>query len=288
MVRQIRGALSLSLALLALLGCSSITHPWRTSPPPAVPLENADLIWQRLQERRAQFQDFKGLASVRVRTATQWGGLDETAVVLQRFDALRIEGIGPVGQPLFLLIADRERLELYAPREAQLLTGASSAANFLRLFGIALEPQALQYLLLGDVPLSALPTGGLLRYLGRDNLYLWQGQVPQQSPLYRVWFEPYEFHPVRIEVEDPPGQVMLQVRYEMFQQFGPLLLPSLVTIAQPGTARRVIWTYKDVQINTGVQPALLRMRVPPGTRRIAIEDLALPDVETLPRVVTSP
>jgi hypothetical protein len=241
-------------------------------------------VWEHLAARRQALENLKGLARVRLRGSIRDATLDDAVVVLQGFEAIRLEGIGPVGQPLFLLIADAHRLEFYAPQEGRLLTGAASAENLLRLFGIALTPMTLQYVLMGDVPLATLPTAGAFTYRRRENLYLWQGQAPSQPQSYRIWFEPYDLHPVRFEMEDAGGQLVLQVWYEEFQRFNGFMMPYRITLAQPTVGRRVVWQYKEAQLNAGVAPALFRMRVPVGTTRMAIEELPKPEGDTLPSI----
>jgi len=284
MARLVCGALSLGTLLLWLAGCHSIPNPWQELPPPPTPLSSAAPVWEHLAVRRQALNNLKGLAQVRLRGSVRDATLDDAVVVLQDFEAIRLEGIGPVGQPLFLLIADSHQLSFYAPQEGRLLTGAASAENLLRLFGIALTPMTLQYVLMGDVPLATLPTAGAFTYRRRENLYLWQGQAPSQPQSYRIWFEPYDLHPVRFEMEDVGGQLVLQVWYEEFQRFNGFMMPYRITLVQPMVGRRVVWQYKDAQLNTGVAPALFRMRVPVGTARVAIEDLPKPEGGTLPSI----
>jgi hypothetical protein len=259
-------------------------NPWQGLPPPATVLTSAAPIWERLAARRQTLENLKGLARVQLRVHAQHATLEDAVVVLQGFETIRLEGIGPVGQPLFLLIADAHELALYAPQEGRLLTGAASAENLMRLFGIALTPTALQYVLSGDIPLPTLPTWGEFTYRGRDNLYLWQGQGPAPHQTCRIWFEPYDLSPVRFEIEEAGGQLVLQVWYEEFQRLEGYMMPSRITVAQPLVGRRVLWHYKEVQINAGVPPALFRMRVPGGTARLAIESLPEPEAETFPRI----
>src|SRR5215471_14048261 len=218
MVRLVCGTLSLGTVLLWLAGCHSIPNPWQALPPPATLLSEAAPVWEHLAARRQALDNLRGLAHVELRAGIQHATLDDAVVVLRRFEAIRLEAIGPVGQPLFLLIADAHQLSLYTPQEGRLLTGAASADNLMRLFGIALTPTALEYILMGDVPLVTLPTAGALAYRARENLYLWQGQVPPEPQSYRIWFEPYDSQPVRFEIEDAGGQLVLQVRCEDFQR----------------------------------------------------------------------
>ncbi len=284
MARLVCGALSLGTLLLWLAGCHSIPNPWQELPPPPTPLSSAAPVWEHLAARRQALNNLKGLAQVRLRGSVRDATLDDAVVVLQGFEAIRLEGIGPLGQPLFLLIADSHQLSFYAPQEGRLLTGAASAENLLRLFGIALTPMTLQYVLMGDVPLATLPIAGTFTYRRRENLYLWQGQAPSQPQLYRIWFEPYDLHPVRFEMEDAGGRPVLQVWYEEFQRFNGFMMPYRITLLQPTAGRRVIWQYKEAQLNTGVAPALFRMRVPVGTTRVALEELPKPEGDTLPSI----
>lgn len=284
MVRLVCGTLSLGTVLLWVAGCQSIPNPWQGLPPPATLLTGVAPVWEHLAARRQALHSLRGLAQVDLQAGIRHATVDDMVVVLQRFEAIRLEGIGPVGQPLFLLIADAHQLSLYTPQEGRLLTGAASAENLMRLFGIALTPTALEYILAGDVPLVTLPTAGAFAYRARENLYLWQGQVPPASQAYRIWFEPYDLQPVRLEMEDPGGQLVLQVWYEDFQRLDGLRVPYRITVVQPAVGRRVVWQYKEVQINTSLTQALFHMRVPAGTAREALEDLPAPEADALPRI----
>ena len=286
MVRLVCGTLSLGTVLLWVAGCHSIPNPWQGLPPPARLLSGAAPVWEHVAARRQAFGTLRGLAHVALRAGIRNVSLDDAVVVLQRFEAIRLEGYGPVSQLLFLLIADTHQLSLYAPQEGRLLSGAASAENLMRLFGIALTPTALQYILMGDVPLATLPTAGALAYRARDNLYLWQGQVPPEPQSYRIWFEPYDLHPVRFEMEDPGGQLVLQVWYEDFQRLQGFMMPYRITLVQPAVGRRVVWQYKAaVEINASLPQERFRMpALPVGTTRVAIEDLPAPEADTLPHI----
>ena len=241
MARLVSSVLSLSV-LLWLAGCQRIPNPWQELPPPPTLLSSAAPVWEHLAARRQALGTLRGLAQVRLRGSLRDATLDNAVVVLQGFEAIRLEGIGPVGQPLFLLIADVHQLSLYAPQEGRLLTGAASAENLLRLFGIALTPMTLQYILMGDVPLATLPNAnaGAFTYQRRENLYLWQGQASSQPQSYRIWFEPYDLHPVHFEMQDAGGQLVLQVWYEEFQRFQGFMMPYRITLVQPTLGRRAL------------------------------------------------
>jgi hypothetical protein len=165
------------------------------------------------------------------------------------------------------LIADAQRFSFYTPQDARLISGTASAQNLSQLLGIAVAPTVLQYVLVGDVPFDTLPETGTLTYRSRYNLYVWEGKGPEPWQECRIWFEPYHFQPVRFEITQLFGEVILQVQYEDFQPVGNLTLPRRIMMAQPAAEHQVVWHYTDVQLNTRVSSALFRMRVPPGTQR---------------------
>ena len=285
MVRLSRSVLRWSVLLLCLTGCQSLPiNPWASLPPPPSPLTSVAPVWEHLQTRRQTLDNLRGLARARLQVSTRDATLEEAVIVLQRFESLRLEGLGPLNQPLFLLIADAQRLALYAPQERRLLRGEASAENMTRLFGIAMTPSALQYVLAGDIPLHALPTVGTFAYQRRENLYFWQGQVPGQPLTYRMWFEPYDLHPVRFEADNIEGRLLLQIWYEDFRRVQGFRVPYRITLVQPIVGRQVVWEYRDVELNVQVLPSLFNMLVPAGTTQVEVESLLEPEADRLPRI----
>ncbi|MCZ6875242.1 MAG: DUF4292 domain-containing protein [bacterium] len=272
MVRRSSGVRSFCLLLALLLtGCPTPHGPWQTLPPPATILSTAEPVWQRLAARRHLFRNLKGLAQVRFESPEQRLTIRDMVVVLQGFDALRLEGIGPLGQPLFLMVARDTRFSLYMPRQARLISGTASAENLSRLFGLAVSPAVLRYVLIGDVPVAPFPTTGEFRYLPDHNLYVWAGHVPKHLHDYRIWFEPYGLNPVRFEIVQPPENVLLRVQYGDFRRLHNMTVPYRITIAQPLTEHRVVWHYREVQLNVEAPSSLFRVTVPVGTERIELD-----------------
>jgi hypothetical protein len=265
------GVLSLCGVLLLCVGCRGALSPQPTQTAAAPQLTTAEPLWQHLTLRRQTFRTLKGLAQAQFYAPTQNLAVDSVAVVWQHFAALRLEGLGSLGQPLFLLITDGQQFSYYTPQEARLVSGTASASNMERLFGLTLAPNALQYMLIGDIPLDPVPSGGTLGYLPKPDLYLWEGQAPQQSGRYRVWFAAAHRQPVRFEVEDILGRLVLRVQYENFRQVQDFTMPYHITVDQPLAEQRVVWRYSDVRINAEVLPALFHMRVPAGVERVELQ-----------------
>ena len=276
MGRLSRNAISLAVSLFLLGGCSGLRLFSPPDPPPPVPASvPAGPFWKHLTERRNALENLKGLARVRARTDKGSAALDDVVVVVRRAEALRLEGIGPFGQPLFLFITDGEWLALHMIRDNRLIVGPASARNLERLFGIAVAPQSLLRLLLGDIPLNPLPANGDLAYRKDERLYVWESTQPGSEPIYRVWFDPQRLHPVRFEMEDAAGSVVIRVNYGDFERHGDVLLPTRIDVIEPETQRQAVWRYTDVQVNTEVSANLFRVQPPPQTEiRVLKEDPA--------------
>ena len=267
MGRLSRNAISLVVSLFLLGGCSGL---WPFSPPepppPSLPASvPAGPFWKHLTERRNALENLKGLAQVQARTDKGSATLDDVVVVVRHAEALRLEGIGPFGQPLFLFVTDGEWLALHMIRKNRLVVGPASARNLERLFGIAVAPQALLRVLLGDIPLNPLPTDGDLAYREEERLYLWESTPSGPTANYRVWFHPQGLYPVRFEMEDASGSVVMRVNYDDFQRQEAILLPTRIDVVEPETQRQAVWLYTDVQLNTEVSADLFRVQPPPQT-----------------------
>ena len=268
MTRRCCYVLSLGFVLLGLVGCQD----FRSFPSPDMPprLSSTETIWQHLRVRRQSYTNLKGLAHVQLRLAKGGGTLDNTVVALDQFQRVRLEGIGPFGQPLFLMIAAEDRFSLYLPQESRVVEGANTANPLERLFGIAVDSKVLQHVLVGDLPFAVWPEPQPLTFLEAERLYMWEGQPPSEPWPYRVWIDPDRLLPVRFAILGVAGRVMLQVQYEEFRQLDGLTLPFKITLSQPQSDRWLSWDYQEVQLNQGVAAELFQLRVPPGTERVQL------------------
>jgi hypothetical protein len=66
-------------------------------------------------------------------------------------DAMRLEGVAPIGQPAFILVSRRGNATLLLPREDRVLKGANAGDILGALTGVTLAPADLQAILTGCV-----------------------------------------------------------------------------------------------------------------------------------------
>lgn len=271
MVIYVRYAvLYLSVFVLLLGGCQGFNPPRPQRP--AHLIATTEPVWRHLQLRRRTYQTLKGLAELRLKAPRGGGTLDNTVFVLDRFSKVRLEGIGPFGQPLFLYTFAEPLFALYLPQQQRVYTGEATPEPFDRLIGLAIEPGLLPYVLMGDMPLTTWPAPGSLTYVASEGLYYWEGVAPPSPWHYRVWLDPYRLLPVRLELAAPAEQTRLKVTYSDFEQLGDLVLPYRITMTQPQSRQRVVWTYREVELNAEVAASLFEMRVPPGTEHVELKE----------------
>jgi outer membrane lipoprotein-sorting protein len=132
----------------------------------------------------------RGCAGVRTLTAelalsgrAGGQGIRGRAVVgFERPDAMRLEGVAPIGPPAFILVSTRGDATLLLPRDGRVLRGARPEEILGALTGVALAPADLQAILTGCVVPSATVAsasqlgewvvleldGGATLYLRRD------------------------------------------------------------------------------------------------------------------------
>lgn len=85
---------------------------------------------------------------------------------------IRLEGVAPFGQPVFILAATADRATLLLPRDDRVVTAASAAEILEALAGVRLEPDTLRAVLAGCVltgtPSEATGHGDLARFAFDD------------------------------------------------------------------------------------------------------------------------
>jgi outer membrane biogenesis lipoprotein LolB len=98
-------------------------------------------------------------------------------------DAMRLEGLAPIGQPAFILVSRDGNATLLLPRDDRVLTGANAGDILGALTGVALAPADLQAILTGCVtPEPTVASGSerdgwmILELEGGATLYLRRGR----------------------------------------------------------------------------------------------------------------
>jgi len=93
----------------------------------------------------------------------------------ERPASMRLEGVPPFGQPVFILAAQSGNAVLLLPRDSRVLRGQPAEAILDALIGVNLAPADLLAILSGCVVANPTPTGGRLHANGWASIDLQDG-----------------------------------------------------------------------------------------------------------------
>lgn len=93
----------------------------------------------------------------------------------ERPASMRLEGLAPIGQPVFHLVAQGSGGVLLLPRDNRVLRGQPAEAILDALIGVNLAPADLQAILTGCVVPNSMPTGGRMHANGWASIDLQGG-----------------------------------------------------------------------------------------------------------------
>jgi hypothetical protein len=169
-------ALSIGLWLTCAAGCAPkvLTLP----SPGGTPLPNAAELHADIAKGCRGIRTLSAELGLSGRAADQ--RISGRAVVgFEAPDAMRLEGLAPIGQPAFILVSRADRATLLLPRDGRVLTGAQAGDILGALTGVALGPADLQAILTGCVVPSPQVASGteqgdwvVLTLAGGSTLYL--------------------------------------------------------------------------------------------------------------------
>lgn len=178
-------------------------------------------------------------------------------VGFEKPDAMRLEGVAPLGPPAFILAAKGGEATLVLPRDERVLTGAKPEAILGALTGVSLAPADLQAILTGCVVATPKAVAGfeagdwiVIELEGGATLYLRRngGTMQLRAARRDGW----------------------QIEYGAWNGTFPASV-RLISTGEP----RVDMTAQVSQLeaNVDVDAAAFRVDVPPGAAPITLEEL---------------
>ena len=255
---------ALALLAFALAACPPVLRFG-----PDGEITDADYLLRRLDARSATVRSVKAEAKVTLKTPQQSGTAGQFVAAL-RPASLHLETLNFFGKPIAALATDGGSFGLFVEEGATAYSGPASAANVGRLLPVAIEPAEAVAILLGDV--VRLRGAAARVELDRDAraylLTLTRGAVTQ-----RLWVGTEDLRLLRADVRGTAG---LEVAFDDFQAFGSAIFPvqiNLKTLAADGSPEgtQVGLSYKDVELNVALEPALFALEPPPGARRVTLD-----------------
>ena len=171
---------------------------------------------------------------------------------------MRLEGIPPFGQPVFILAAQGGNALLLLPREGRALRGQPPQTILEALVGVNLAPADLLTILTGCVVPDAMPTGGRLHANGWASIDLQGG-----AKLYLRRTSQWELRAAQrdgwqLEYGIGQSQFPTSVRLTSGSQKVPVDLTTGIS---------------ELETNVDLDPAAFRMDVPPDAKPLTLEEL---------------
>ncbi|MEX2224047.1 MAG: hypothetical protein WEG40_19850 [Candidatus Rokuibacteriota bacterium] len=239
------------LLATALSACATVP------PAPAPIAEDARAALARIEQHRRSLIDLRSLADITVRRSGRAQRLSGVMLLLGEPASLRFEALSPFGTPVLIVAGEPTGVTLWEVLDNRAYIAPASPEANRRWLGLALGGEDLVALLAARARPVPEPTGvelvapdGLgpsLRLTGRD--------VEQ-----RIWFDPDSGQARQVEwTGKNPARVT-------FTPTPPDAPPAGLTLETPDGALRVTVTYRNPRMNTGLDPALLKLTVPEHVR----------------------
>ena len=241
--------------LLAVSLSACATAPPAPAPSPIA--EEARAALSRIEQHRRSLVDLRSLAEITVRRGGRAQRLSGVLLLLAEPASLRFEALSPFGTPVLIVAGDPQSLTLWEVLDNRAYLAPASPEANRRWLGLALGGEDLVALLSGRARPLPDPTGVELvapdetgpsvRLNGRD--------VEQ-----RIWFDPASGQARQVEWT---GKNPARVTFTPAPPDGP---PAGLRLETPDGTLRVSVTYRDPKMNTGLDPALLKLTVPEHVR----------------------
>jgi outer membrane lipoprotein-sorting protein len=225
--------------------------------PPAPIAEEARAALARIEQHRRSLVDLRSLAEITVRRGGRAQRLSGVMLLIGEPASLRFEALSPFGTPVLIVAGDPQSLTLWEVLDNRAYLAPASPEANRRWLGLALGGEDLVALLSGRARPLPDPTGVELvapdetgpsvRLNGRD--------VEQ-----RIWFDPASGQARQVEWT---GKNPARVTFTPTPPDGP---PAGLRLETPDGTLRVSVTYRDPKMNTGLDPALLKLTVPEHVR----------------------
>jgi hypothetical protein len=177
----------------------------------------------------------------------------------ERPASMRLEGLAPIGQPVFILAAQGGTGTLLLPRESRVLRGQPAEAILDALIGVNLAPADLQAILTGCVMPNPMPTGGHQHANGWASIELQGGATLYLRRATSQW---------ELRAAQRDGW---QLEYTIAQSRFPDSVR--LTSKSQNVAVDLTTAISDVEANVDLDASAFRVDLPPNADALTLDEL---------------
>jgi hypothetical protein len=232
----------LPIALLPLLfSCAP--------PKPEIPMTDvpAAPLLKELEQRRISFTGLKAAARVETERKGRKRAYESVAFLAKGQEKLRVEGFGPMGEPVFAMFWDGKDILLRMPSEAKIVRTGPWA--FERIIGLPIAMSELAAVLSGNVPPVPEREEARARCTSEGTCII---EFRRNDVRWKVRVVPA--NPFRIEsCEQIRGnEVVFEARFESQEPIGGYLFPKRIVMENADRKASLMIDYQDVEVNVPV------------------------------------
>jgi hypothetical protein len=259
-----RARACIPVVLVLLAGCPRV-------PPPDLSRDPSALLDQ-IRAAQGRVQRVRGSARVQISSPSASGTVNEYAAA-EKPDRVHLETLDFFGGPAAVMVAGGGRFAFYDAKEKVFYRGDATPENVSRLLPFVVPVEELVTVLCGSAPL--LP-GEPLEVTSRDGLLLLTiglGATGQQVAVGER--ATLEWSRIRHAARAAGGGVLqdapaYDLEFGAFRQRSGVRFPDELKADAPAGRSHVELTWRDVEVNGQVDPALFHMDPPRGARVVEL------------------
>ncbi len=268
-----RFGLFVCVTALLLTGCPpSIQIAPPQQPGIGVETISAKEVSNFIDQRRARFQNLKGLGKVGIETWEERFRFSEV-FVLDTPSHFRLETLGAFDQPAIFLTSNDTLLSLYSKKHNAVYRGIPSQENLFKLSGINLTVEDMIFVLSGNPPLLQTINAEWGIFLPEQQLFYLERLSLDEERVQRIWFDTTRSVITYLrEHQLPSGKLFLEIQFDDYRAAeGDYAIPRRILINRPLENTLVNIEYEYFAVNQQVDPALFTFQ-PPADAKIHILD----------------
>ncbi|MDB4969547.1 MAG: hypothetical protein JWN44_5236 [Myxococcales bacterium] len=185
-------------------------------------------------------------------------------ILVARGGKLRFEADSPLGGALATLTSDGTQFSLLDVRNNRFLTGPAKACNVARLIRLAIPPDDVVAVLMGEAPLEGKLKGVTWdpNHGGREVLTLSTADGGEETIQLDAAEKRWDV--MRAERRDAGGKVLWRVTNSGFKDHGGVRLPDVSDIEEPPHGADAEIKFRAVEPNVELPEELFRLPPPQG------------------------
>ncbi len=254
--------LKLQIFLCALAGilaaCGTLPSP-KPIERPAYFL-TLDEISLALTARQNAIHNLKSRIKTRIKTREDNHNLKQV-LLIDGETSLRLDTLSLFGQPVSVLIFDRQQVLLYDTDSNKLYRDAEVWDIMARMLGTVFDFREYLSVFSGKIPRLASLTLQDMRWSPDTGNYHVFAVDPERGEQLEIEVNPESLLPVRL-VKSKDGKQMYRAQWDHYQKIEELQFPRIITLQRPSRGDEMVMKFNNPLINRGVPEDAFQLNVP--------------------------